>query len=144
MTDYLQKILRARVYDVARETPLDPAPNLSRRLNNTVWLKREDLQPVFSFKLRGAYNRMAQLSDDELERDAAERARAFAAAVARVDAREERVALRDLPARRVAESKDARGVDAQPRSVREHICVGGARVVDELRERRHLQEVRDL
>ena len=68
MTDYLQRILRARVYDVARETPLDPAPNLSRRLNNTVWLKREDLQPVFSFKLRGAYNRMAQLSRDELKR----------------------------------------------------------------------------
>ncbi|MED5320361.1 MAG: threonine ammonia-lyase, biosynthetic, partial [Cyanobacteriota bacterium] len=68
MTDYLQRILRARVYDVARETPLDPAPNLSRRLNNTVWLKREDLQPVFSFKLRGAYNRMTQLSSDELKR----------------------------------------------------------------------------
>ena len=61
MTDYLQKILRARVYEVARETPLDFAPNLSRRLANSIWLKREDLQPVFSFKLRGAYNRMAQL-----------------------------------------------------------------------------------
>ena len=68
MTDYLQRILRARVYDVARETPLDPAPNLSRRLQNSIWLKREDLQPVFSFKLRGAYNRMAQLSSDELSR----------------------------------------------------------------------------
>ena len=68
MTDYLQRILRARVYDVARETPLDHAPNLSRRLNNAVWLKREDLQPVFSFKLRGAYNRMAQLSAEELKR----------------------------------------------------------------------------
>ena len=68
MTDYLQRILCARVYDVALETPLDPAPNLSHRLNNTVWLKREDLQPVFSFKLRGAYNRMAQLSRDELKR----------------------------------------------------------------------------
>lgn len=61
MDDYLQRILRARVYDVARESPLEPATNLSRRLNNHVWLKREDLQPVFSFKLRGAYNRMAQL-----------------------------------------------------------------------------------
>ena len=68
MTDYLQRILRARVYDVAVETPLDPAPNLSRRLHNTVLLKREDLQPVFSFKLRGAYNRMAQLTDEELQR----------------------------------------------------------------------------
>ena len=68
MTDYLQRILRARVYDVAVETPLDRAPNLSRRLNNTVLLKREDLQPVFSFKLRGAYNRMVQLSAEELQR----------------------------------------------------------------------------
>ena len=68
MTDYLQRILRARVYDVAHETPLEPAPNLSRRLQNHVWLKREDLQPVFSFKLRGAYNRMAQLSSEELQR----------------------------------------------------------------------------
>ena len=68
MTDYLQRILRARVYDVAVETPLDPAPNLSRRLHNTVLLKREDLQPVFSFKLRGAYNRMAQLTPEELQR----------------------------------------------------------------------------
>jgi len=54
--EMLQRILRARVYDVAIESPLDAAPNLSRRLKNTVLLKREDLQPVFSFKLRGAYN----------------------------------------------------------------------------------------
>ncbi len=65
---YLQRILRARVYDVAIESPLDPAPNLSRRLGNRVLLKREDLQPVFSFKLRGAYNRMAGLAPEELER----------------------------------------------------------------------------
>jgi threonine dehydratase len=65
---YLQRILRARVYDVAIESPLDPAPNLSRRLGNQVLLKREDLQPVFSFKLRGAYNRMASLAADELGR----------------------------------------------------------------------------
>ena len=65
---YLQRILRARVYDVAIESPLDPAPNLSRRLDNHVLLKREDLQPVFSFKLRGAYNKMAGLSPAELER----------------------------------------------------------------------------
>ncbi len=68
MDHYLPRILRARVYDVARETPLEPAVSLSRRLDNSVWLKREDLQPVFSFKLRGAYNRMAQLSTEELER----------------------------------------------------------------------------
>ena len=52
---------------MARETPLELANNLSRRLSNSVWLKREDLQPVFSFKLRGAYNRMAQLSKAELQ-----------------------------------------------------------------------------
>ncbi|QNI73535.1 threonine ammonia-lyase, biosynthetic [Synechococcus sp. NOUM97013] len=68
MDDYLPRILRARVYDVARESPLELAGNLSRRLNNHVWLKREDLQPVFSFKLRGAYNRMVQLSEQERER----------------------------------------------------------------------------
>ncbi len=68
MDDTLQRILRARVYDVAIESPLDPAPNLSRRLGNSVLLKREDLQPVFSFKLRGAYNRMSHLSAAELER----------------------------------------------------------------------------
>ncbi len=59
--DYLQRILGARVYDVAIETPLEVAPNLSRRLNNRVLIKREDLQPVFSFKLRGAYNKMVRL-----------------------------------------------------------------------------------
>jgi threonine dehydratase len=61
--DYLQRVLKARVYDVAIESPLDEAPRLSRRLGRQVLLKREDLQPVFSFKLRGAYNKIAQLSD---------------------------------------------------------------------------------
>jgi len=60
--DYLQKILTARVYDVAVETPLELAPTLSARLHNRVLLKREDQQSVFSFKLRGAYNKMAQLA----------------------------------------------------------------------------------
>ena len=59
--DYLERILKARVYDVAVETPLEVAPQLSARLNNTLLLKREDMQPVFSFKLRGAYNKMALL-----------------------------------------------------------------------------------
>jgi threonine dehydratase len=63
---YLQRILTARVYDVARETPLDPARALSRRLGNSVLLKREDQQPVFSFKLRGAYNKMAHLAPEAL------------------------------------------------------------------------------
>ncbi len=65
---YLKKILTARVYDVARETPLDYAPILSRRTGNRVWLKREDEQPVFSFKCRGAYNKMAGLSAAELKK----------------------------------------------------------------------------
>jgi threonine dehydratase len=68
ITDYLERILTARVYDVAIESPLDPAANLSRRLNNTVYLKREDLQPVFSFKLRGAYNKMVKLTPAQLRR----------------------------------------------------------------------------
>ncbi|KAJ3175917.1 hypothetical protein HK101_010561, partial [Irineochytrium annulatum] len=63
--DYLQMILTANVYDVAIETPLQRAHNLSTRLNSTLLLKREDLQPVFSFKLRGAYNRMRQLTPEE-------------------------------------------------------------------------------
>ncbi|MEW6353938.1 MAG: threonine ammonia-lyase, biosynthetic [Pseudomonadota bacterium] len=60
---YIEKILKARVYDVAEETPLEPAPILSRRLGNHVLIKREDLQPVFSFKLRGAYNKIVRLDD---------------------------------------------------------------------------------
>jgi threonine dehydratase len=59
---YVDRILKAKVYDVAVETALEAAPRLSRRLNNHVWFKREDLQPVFSFKIRGAYNKIAQLS----------------------------------------------------------------------------------
>jgi len=64
--DYLDRIANAQVYDVAEETPLELAKSLSARFNNRIWLKREDLQPVFSFKLRGAYNKIAALSDDEL------------------------------------------------------------------------------
>jgi len=75
LAHYVKKILQARVYDVAHESPLDPAPALSRRLGNRIWLKREDLQPVFSFKLRGAYNKMVQL-------DEAARARGIIAASA--------------------------------------------------------------
>src|SRR6204780_1941937 len=60
---YIERILKARVYDVAIESPLEEAARLSRQLGNHVLLKREDLQPVFSFKLRGAYNRIAQLSE---------------------------------------------------------------------------------
>jgi len=66
--DYLERILRARVYDVAHETPLEVAPNLSARLGNRVLLKREDMQPVFSFKCRGAYNKMVNLPAAALAR----------------------------------------------------------------------------
>jgi threonine dehydratase len=66
--DYLTKILNARVYDVAVESDLTPAKQLSRRLHNKVLLKREDQQPVFSFKLRGAYNKMANLSPEQLSK----------------------------------------------------------------------------
>src|SRR3954468_14271903 len=65
--DYLQKILTARVYDVAVESPLEFAPTLSQRTGNQIYLKREDIQSVFSFKLRGAYNKMAHLTPAQLK-----------------------------------------------------------------------------
>jgi threonine dehydratase len=68
LDEVVRAILTSRVYDVARETPLDPAPRLSSRIGSTVWFKREDLQPIFSFKVRGAYNRIASLSPAEAGR----------------------------------------------------------------------------
>ncbi len=68
LTSYIEKILRAKVYDVAIESPLDLARGLSERLDNQVWIKREDLQPVFSFKLRGAYNKIVSLSPEQAAR----------------------------------------------------------------------------
>ena len=68
MQSYLKRILTARVYDVAIESPLEAAPGLSSRIGNLVKFKREDMQPVFSFKLRGAYNKMAQLTPAQLKR----------------------------------------------------------------------------
>lgn len=65
LNDYLKKILSARVYDVAIETPLHIAPFLTERLGNQIFLKREDQQPVYSFKLRGAYNKIVQLTEEE-------------------------------------------------------------------------------
>lgn len=67
LEQYVKKILTSRVYDVAVETPLQSARQLSERLGNSILLKREDLQPVFSFKIRGAYNKLTQLSDEERE-----------------------------------------------------------------------------
>src|ERR1700761_4631451 len=66
--NYVDRILKAKVSDIASETPLDLAPRLSARLNNRILFKREDLQPVFSFKIRGAYNKIAQLSATAAQR----------------------------------------------------------------------------
>jgi threonine dehydratase len=66
--NYVDRILKTKVYDVAVQTPLEAAPRLSRRLNNRILFKREDLQPVFSFKIRGAYNKIAQLSPISAQR----------------------------------------------------------------------------
>ena len=66
MDHYIKKILNARVYDVSKETALDVAPGLSAKIGNQVLLKREDLQPVFSFKCRGAYNRIFKLQQQYL------------------------------------------------------------------------------
>lgn len=66
--DYLRMILTARVYDIIQETPLQEALNLNSKLGSRIYLKREDLQPVFSFKIRGAYNRMAHLTAEEKKR----------------------------------------------------------------------------
>ena len=68
LENYVKKILSSKVYDLAIETPLSHAPRLSNRFDTQIWLKREDMQSVFSFKIRGAYNRMARLSDAERER----------------------------------------------------------------------------
>ena len=68
LTRLLHDVLTSRVYDVARETPLEPAVNLGARLRNRVLLKREDLQPVFSFKLRGAYNALASTPRERIAR----------------------------------------------------------------------------
>ena len=65
---YIERTLLSRVYDVAAETPLERASALSQRYDNTILLKREDLQPVFSFKIRGAYAKMAKLTPEELRR----------------------------------------------------------------------------
>ncbi len=91
-TAYLKRILTARVYDVARKTPLEKAANLSARLNNTLLLKREDMQSVFSFKLRGAYNKMVRLTPAALARgvicaSAGNHAQGVALAAKRLNAR---------------------------------------------------------
>ena len=114
MHDYIKKILTARVYDVAIESPLEAMPRLSRRLNNRVLLKREDLQPVFSFKLRGAYNKIAQLPPAMLEKgiicaSAGNHAQGVALAAQRVGAKATVVMPRTTPAIKVQAVRDRGG-----------------------------------
>jgi len=114
MHDYIQKILTARVYDVAIESPLEVMPRLSRRLNNRVLLKREDLQPVFSFKLRGAYNKIAKLPREALERgilcaSAGNHAQGVALAAQKLGAKATIVMPRTTPAIKVQAVRDRGG-----------------------------------
>ncbi|WP_274534497.1 MULTISPECIES: threonine ammonia-lyase, biosynthetic [unclassified Methylobacterium] len=115
LTDYIRKILTARVYDVAIESPLDPMPRMSARLGRPVLLKREDLQPVFSFKLRGAYNKMSGLSSEVLARgvvcaSAGNHAQGVALAAARLTVRAVIVMPRTTPAIKVDACR-ARGAE---------------------------------
>ena len=114
MHDYIKKILTARVYDVAIESPLEAMSRLSRRLNNRVLIKREDLQPVFSFKLRGAYNKIAQLPPEMLEKgiicaSAGNHAQGVALAAQRVGAKATIVMPRTTPAIKVQAVRDRGG-----------------------------------
>ncbi len=111
MHDYIKKILTARVYDVAIESPLEAMPRLSRRLSNRVLLKREDLQPIFSFKLRGAYNKIAQLPREALDKgiicaSAGNHAQGVALAAQRVGAKATIVMPRTTPAIKVQAVRD--------------------------------------
>ncbi len=114
-TDYIKKILTARVYDVAIESPLDPMPRLSGRLGRKVLLKREDLQPVFSFKLRGAYNKMSGLDPAQIAKgvvcaSAGNHAQGVALAAARLGARAVIVMPRTTPSIKVDACR-ARGAE---------------------------------
>ncbi|MGU3362246.1 threonine ammonia-lyase, biosynthetic [Methylobacterium sp. M6A4_1b] len=115
LTDYIRKILTARVYDVAIESPLDPMPRMSARLARPVLLKREDLQPVFSFKLRGAYNKMSGLDPALLAKgvvcaSAGNHAQGVALAAARLNVRAVIVMPRTTPAIKVDACR-ARGAE---------------------------------
>ena len=114
MHDYIQKILTARVYDVAIESPLEVMNRLSRRLSNRVLLKREDLQPVFSFKLRGAYNKIAKLPRESLERgilcaSAGNHAQGVALAAQKLGAKATIVMPRTTPAIKIQAVRDRGG-----------------------------------
>ena len=104
---YVKKILSSRVYELAVESPLLEAPNLSRRLGARVYLKREDLQPAFSFKVRGAYNKIAQLSR-------ADGARGVIAASAGNHAQGVAMAAQKLGIRRSSASPRSRSIHTRP------------------------------
>jgi threonine dehydratase len=115
VTDYIRKILTARVYDVAIESPLDPMPRLSARYERPILLKREDLQPVFSFKLRGAYNKMSGLDAEQLARgvicaSAGNHAQGVALSAAKLNVRAIIVMPRTTPAIKVDACR-ARGAE---------------------------------
>ena len=138
-TDYIRKILTARVYDVAIESPLDPMPRLTARLGRPVLLKREDLQPVFSFKLRGAYNKMSGLSPDQLARgvvcaSAGNHAQGVALAAARLKVRAVIVMPRTTPAIKVDACR-ARGAE---------VILHGDAFDEALGEARRLESEQDL
>ncbi|HPF57876.1 MAG TPA: threonine ammonia-lyase, biosynthetic [Candidatus Competibacteraceae bacterium] len=114
MQDYIKKILTARVYDVAIESPLEAMNRLSRRLNNCVLLKREDLQPVFSFKLRGAYNKISKLPREALDKgvicaSAGNHAQGVALAAQRLGIKATIVMPRTTPAIKVQAVRDRGG-----------------------------------
>ena len=137
--DYIRKILTARVYDVAIESPLDPMPRLTARLGRPVLLKREDLQPVFSFKLRGAYNKMSGLSSEQLARgvicaSAGNHAQGVALAAARLKVRAVIVMPRTTPAIKVDACR-ARGAE---------VILHGDAFDEALAEARRLEAEQDL
>lgn len=114
MHDYIKKILTAHVYDVAIESPLEAMSRLSRRLNNRVLVKREDLQPVFSFKLRGAYNKIAKLPREALDKgiicaSAGNHAQGVALAAQKLGAKATIVMPRTTPAIKIQAVRDRGG-----------------------------------
>ena len=145
LAGYVESILAAPVYDVAVETPLQVAPQLSQRLGNRVLLKREDLQPVFSFKIRGAYTRVARLSDEQKARgvitaSAGNHAQGLALAAQRLGVRAVIVMPRTTPELKV-KGVLARGGEAGEAGADHHPAGGAPAVVGRLRPPRRAEVV---
>ena len=135
--ELIEKILRAPVYEVAIETPLDRAELLSSRLDNRIWIKREDLQPVFSFKLRGAYNKISRLGESErkagvVAASAGNHAQGVALAATRLGVHSRIVMQRTTPQSK-GEAVRRRGGDAvrEGDSCEEEVARGGRRRAEE-------------